>query len=53
MTVYLVFEDMGYDGISLMDAKVFTNEADAIKYREQLDQTQYIQDVKIKAMELN
>jgi hypothetical protein len=37
MTVYLVFEYMGYDGINLMDAKVFTNEVDAIEYKKQLE----------------
>jgi len=52
MTVYLVFENMGYDGISLTDAKVFTNEADAIKYKEQLEQTPLIGYIDIKTMEL-
>ena len=52
-TVYLVFENMGYDGISLIDAKVFTNEADAIKYKEQLEQTPLVGDIEITTMELN
>jgi hypothetical protein len=51
--VYLVYEDMGYDGISLMEAKLFTNMEDAVKYKEQLQQNVYVQYVKIEGMELN
>lgn len=51
--VYLVYDDMGYDGISLMGAKLFTNMEDAVKYKEQLQQNVYVQDVKIEGMELN
>jgi hypothetical protein len=53
-TVYLVVDDMGYDGISLIDAKVFINKADAEAYKQQLEQGDYITfDIVIKEMELN
>jgi hypothetical protein len=53
-TVYLVVDDMGYDGISLEDAKVFINKADAEAYKQHLEQGDYITfDVIIKEMELN
>jgi hypothetical protein len=52
-TVYLVFENIDYDGISLEDAKVFINKADAIKYKEQLEQPPFPSDAEIKEMELN
>ena len=52
MTVYLVFENMGYDGISLIDAKVFINKADAEVYKQQLDQDA-IGEITITEIELN
>ena len=53
-TVYLVVDDMGYDGISLDDSKVFINKADAEAYKQHLEQGDYITfDVVIKEMELN
>jgi len=51
-TVYLVVDDMGYDGISLIDAKVFINKADAEVYKQQMDQDA-IGEIIITEMELN
>jgi hypothetical protein len=52
-TVYLVVDDMGYDGISLIDAKVFINKADAEAYKQQMEQGDMVCNVKIIEMELN
>ena len=52
-TVYLVVDDMGYDGISLIDAKVFINKADAEAYKQQMEQGDMVYNVKIIEMELN
>ena len=52
-TVYLVVDDMGYDGISLIDAKAFINKADAEAYKKQLEQGPYTTDIIIEEIELN
>ena len=52
-TVYLVVDDMGYDGISLIDAKIFINKADAEIYKQQMEQKDMVYDVMIVEMELN
>ena len=52
-TVYLVVDDMGYDGISLIDAKAFINKADAEAYKKQLEQGDYTTDIIIEEIELN
>jgi hypothetical protein len=52
MIVYLVSVQIEYGGNYLGNAKIFKNEADAIKYQEQLQQTVYRNMIEIIEMEV-
>lgn len=50
---YLVYRDLGYGNITLVDSKLFINKLDAQRYMMELDEFGLYGDIKIKEMELN
>ena len=47
--VYLVFIHLGFNGATLLESKVFNNEAKAIAYKKQLESKEVYGEVRIKA----
>ena len=53
MMVYLVYRDMGYNGITLLESKIFNSEVDAIAYKQKLEELNLYGLIKIKVSMLN